>query len=96
MPVLEVSCNSACSACGAARCSHDSVLSRLLGCEDSALCFGCLAFTFGLDPSRFATGAVAHLRKKSCLWLSFEKRRGCGCALEKAKSEAEFERSYRG
>jgi hypothetical protein len=89
MPVLEVSNETACSACGASRCAHDAVLSRLLGCEDAGLCFSCLAFSFGVEEGRFATGAVAHLRKKSCLWLSFERAAGCDCALERARRREE-------
>ena len=73
-----------CSACGGARCDHDGILARLLGCEDAGLCLDCLAFAFGLEKGRFARGAVAHLRKKSCLWLAFERASGCGCSLEDA------------
>ncbi|MEK7468095.1 MAG: hypothetical protein AAB074_11830 [Planctomycetota bacterium] len=89
MPVLEVTNETVCSACGASRCAHDAVLSRLLGCEEAGLCFGCLAFSFGVEEARFATGAVAHLRKKSCLWLSFDRAAGCDCALDRARRREE-------
>lgn len=88
MPTLEVSLHASCSACGGSRCPHDAVLARLLGCEEAGLCFGCLAFTFGLEEERFARGAVAHLRKKSCLWMPFERAAGCGCRLEEARAAA--------
>ncbi len=87
MPVLEVTNETSCSACGGSRCAHDTVLARLLGCEDAGLCFSCIAFSFGLEEERFASGAVAHLRKKSCLWLSFERAAGCGCRLDRARRE---------
>lgn len=89
MSVQELACETVCAGCGASRCAHDDVLARLLGCESSELCLGCLSFAFGVEPGRFARGAVAHLQKKSCLWLAFERVCGCGCVLERAKRDWE-------
>jgi hypothetical protein len=84
MSAVRAEVSTRCSACGGPRCDHENVLSRLLGCERSDLCLHCLAFAFGLEPARFARGAVAHLRKKSCLWLEFERTRACRCELARA------------
>ncbi|MBI2922166.1 MAG: hypothetical protein HYY18_14025 [Planctomycetes bacterium] len=84
MAVLQAPDSTRCTACGGSRCDHEGILARLLGCEEAGLCLDCLAFAFGLEKGRFARGAVAHLRKKSCLWVAFERARGCGCSLEHA------------
>ncbi len=73
-----------CRACRGPLCDHDVILGRLLGCESAGLCLGCLAFAFDLPPDRLAEGAVAHLRKKPCLWLPFQRRPACGCRLGEA------------
>lgn len=86
MPVLDAPAVPRCSACHGPRCDHDDILRRLLGCGESGLCLDCLAFAFGLEPRRFAHGAVNHLRKKACLWLEFDRVRSCGCRLEAARS----------
>jgi len=86
MSILEAPVSARCSACGGPRCEHEAVLGRLLGCADAGLCLDCISFAFGLEPDRLAHGAVLHLRKKSCLWLAFDRERGCGCRLDRVRS----------